>query len=237
MQEFVFGFLSGAVITAGVAIALYKLLSKAQRSEFEKLAQSSLDINSLNTNEAVEEALRPFRERLMDYQKAIEAYNLKGSENTAMLKNEMEHVVRATQKIEMEAATLSRALKGDVKAQGNWGEMILERILEASGFQEGREYVTQGRDMNYRDSEGNVFRPDVVVRFPDGANIVVDSKVSLVAYERFVACEEEAQREQCLKELKTSARKHIDELSAKKYHALEGINSPDYVMMFVPIEA
>lgn len=235
MVEFAVGFLSGAAITCIVAVSLYKLLSKAQKSEFEKIAQSSLDINTLNSQEALESALAPFRERLSEYQKAMESYNVKGAENTAMLKNEMEHVVRATQKIEMEASSLTKALKGDVKVQGNWGEMVLEKVLQASGFQEGREYSSQGKGMGYKDSEGNVFRPDVVVHFPDGANIVVDSKVSLVSYERYVSCEEE-HRNDCLKELKTSVRKHIEDLSAKKYHALEGVNSPDYVMLFIPIE-
>lgn len=235
MQEFSIGFLSGAIITAAVAIALYKLLSKVQKSEFEKIAQSSLDINALNSQESLENALAPFKERLAEYQKSIESYNLKGAENTAMLKNEMEHVIRATQKIELEASSLTKALKGDVKVQGNWGEMVLEKVLQASGFTEGREYSSQGRGMGYKDAEGNVFRPDVVVHFPDGANIVVDSKVSLVAYERFISCEQDEQ-ESCLKELRTSVRKHIDDLSSKKYHALEGVNSPDYVMLFIPIE-
>lgn len=234
-MDFALGFSLGALITAVVAGVLYKLLVKVQKSEFEKLAQSSLDINTLNSQETLESALAPFRERLAEYQKAIESYNLKGAENAAMLKNEMEHVVRATQKIEMEASSLTKALKGDVKVQGNWGEMVLEKVLQASGFQEGREYSSQGRGMGYKDAEGNVFRPDVVVHFPDGANIVVDSKVSLVAYDRYVSCEE-AQKDACLKELRISARKHIDDLSSKKYHALEGVNSPDYVMMFIPIE-
>lgn len=234
-MEFVWGFALGAGITAVVAIALYLLLSKIQKSEFEKIARSSLDINTLNSQETLETALAPFKERLAEYQKTIESYNLKGAENAAMLKNEMEHVVRATQKIEMEASSLSKALKGDVKVQGNWGEMILEKVLQASGFREGREYSSQGRGMGYKDAEGNVFRPDVVVHFPDGAGIVVDSKVSLVAYERYVNCED-GEQGSCLKDLKTSVRKHIDDLASKKYHALEGVNSPDYVMMFIPIE-
>lgn len=242
MQQFAIGFMSGAVITGIIALVLYKTLSKAlasvQKSEFEKIAQSSLDINTLNSQESLENALAPFRERLTDYQKAIESYNLKGVENTAMLKNEMEHVIRATQKIETEASSLTKALKGDVKAQGNWGEMILEKVLEASGFTEGREYTSQGRGKGYQDAQGNTFRPDVVVHFPDGANIVVDSKVSLVSYERYVACEnlDDEQKMEHLKALKTSVRKHIDDLSSKKYHALEGMASPDYVMLFVPIE-
>lgn len=234
-MEFIYGTLFGAILTAVIGFIVFKTMSKLQKAEFEKLAQSSLDINSLNSQEKLETALAPFRERLTEYQKAIESYNMKGAENTAMLKNEMEHVMKATQKIEMEASNLTKALKGDVKVQGNWGEMVLEKVLEASGFQEGREYSSQGRGMGYKDSEGNTFRPDVVVHFPDGANIVVDSKVSLVAYERFVSCEE-GDREACLKDLKTSVRKHIDDLSGKNYQNLEGVNSPDYVMMFIPIE-
>ncbi len=237
MQEFSFGFISGAILTTIISVALYKLLSKAQRSEFEKIAQSSLDINSLNSQESLESILKPFKERLLEYQKVVENYNAKGIENTATLKNEMEHVVQATQKIEMEASNLSKALKGDVKVQGNWGEMILEKILQASGFVEGREYSTQGRGKGYQDEHGNKFRPDVVIHFPDGANIIVDSKVSLVHYERYIACSEDIEKNAHLKSLQASVKKHIDDLSGKKYHSLEGIDSPEFVMLFIPIES
>ncbi|MCO4754888.1 MAG: DNA recombination protein RmuC [Bacteriovoracaceae bacterium] len=236
MIEFAIGFTSGAVLSAIIAIVLFKTLSKAQRSEFEKIAQSSMDINTLNSQETLESMLSPFKERLMEYQKAVESYNAKGIENTATLKNEMEHVVQATQKIELEAANMSKALKGDVKVQGNWGEMILEKILQTSGFVEGREYSSQGRGQGYKDEHGNVFRPDVVIHFPDGANIVVDSKVSLVHYERYVSSED-AERPTHLKSLHGSVKKHIDDLSSKKYHALEGVESPEFVMLFIPIES
>lgn len=235
MQDLAIGFVTGVAATAALSIALFKILSKNQKNEFEKIAQDSVELGTLNSRETLETALAPFRDRLMEYQKAIETYNLKGSENAAMLKNEMEHVMKATQKIEMEASSLTKALKGDVKVQGNWGEMVLEKVLEASGFQEGREYTSQGRGQGYKDVEGNSFRPDVVIHFPDGANMVVDSKVSLVSYERYISSEDH-EKEEHLKGLKSSVRKHVDDLSSKGYQALEGIESPDYVMLFIPIE-
>lgn len=237
MQEFIIGFCLGVVLSLLIVFILYRFFAKLQKSEFEQLTKISLEQHTSQSRQNLELMLSPFKERLADYQKSIEAYNLKGSENAAALKNEMEHVLSATQKIEMEAANLTKALRGDVKAQGNWGEMILENILTLSGFESGREYVAQGVGQNHRGEKGNLLRPDVVINYPDGGNLVVDSKVSLVAYEKYVTTDDENLREVYLKELRQSVKKHIDDLSSKKYEMLETVKSPDYVLLFIPIES
>ena len=137
-------------------------------------------------------------------------------------------------RISEDAINLTRALKGDNKVQGNWGEMILERVLEESGLQKGREYQTQG---SFSSEEGRRLRPDVIIHLPEGKDVVVDSKVSLNAYEAYSSAESEAEARNALKEHVSSIRSHVIGLSGKDYSALEGIGSLDFVLMFVPIEA
>jgi DNA recombination protein RmuC len=132
-----------------------------------------------------------------------------------------------------ETKNLTRALKGDSKVQGNWGELILERILEFSGLSKGREYEVQQSFVN---EEGRRMQPDLLIHLPMGRHIIIDSKVSLKAYEKYCSSNEEHLKNQYLKEHLFSLKRHIDELSAKNYQQLNGINSPDYVLMFVPVE-
>ena len=132
-----------------------------------------------------------------------------------------------------EAEALTRALKGDTKAQGTWGEVVLERILNQSGLREGQEYETQS---HHRDEDGKSFKPDVVVHLPNDKDVVIDSKVSLVAYERYFNSDDDAERESAMTDHVTSLRNHIKGLGKKNYQQLESVRTLDYVLMFIPIE-
>jgi len=132
-----------------------------------------------------------------------------------------------------EATNLTKALKGDSKKQGNWGEMVLERVLEKSGLEKGREYDVQ---QNFQREDGSRVLPDVVIHLPDGKKMIIDSKVSLTAYEQYVNSEEDQDQARFLKMHVDSIKKHVDDLGAKNYHDLYQIESPDFVLMFIPIE-
>lgn len=233
MTLFVYGLLTGVIITLIISIILYKSLSKSQSGELRDITDQSKQALLNESKEQLELILNPLKNSISDYQKAISTLNEKGIENTTLLKNELQHVMLQTKKVEEEANNLTRALKGDVKVQGDWGEMILNRIMELSGLEENREYSSQ---ITFKDSEGKNFRPDLVIFLPDEAHLIIDSKVSLVAYEKYVNRDENDNEESLLKEIKTSMKNHVDGLSSKNYQGLEGVNSPDFVLMFVPIE-
>jgi len=150
------------------------------------------------------------------------------------LKQQLEGLKDLNQQMSKEAINLANALKGDSKAQGDWGEVQLEIILEKAGLSNGVHYTTQG---GYRDDDDNLKKPDCIINLPDNKHLIVDSKVSLTAYEGYYSAEDEDLKETNLKKHITSIRKHIKELGDKRYSELYGINSPDYVLMFVPIEA
>ena len=168
------------------------------------------------------------------FDKKVEDTYEKSLKDQTDLQAELKKLQDLNVKISQEANNLTRALKGDVKKQGNWGEMILEKILERSGLRKGIEYNTQ---VSLESEEGRRIQPDVIVSLPDEKHIVIDSKVSLVAYEKLANSDEEDERQQYLKEHILSLRKHVKELSEKNYSDAIGINSPDFVLMFVPVEA
>lgn len=233
MSFFVYGLLTGILITLIIAVVLFKTFIKNQSSELVAINDQSKSALLSDSREQLSLILSPLKESLGEYQKAINSLNEKGIENTASLKTQLQHVMEQTQKVETEAHNLTRALKGDVKMQGDWGEMILSRIMELSGLEEGREYSTQH---TFKNHEGNNFRPDLVIFLPDDAHIIVDSKVSLKSYEKYVNRTENESEEALLKEIKTSMKNHVDGLSEKNYQNLEGVKSPDFVLMFIPIE-
>ena len=176
--------------------------------------------------------LNPFREKMTDFQKKVEEMHMVDAKDRIKLSTEIERIVMTGQKMSLETENLTRALKGDVKLQGNWGEMILEKVLEASGLREGEEFTLQGKDMKLKDEEGKHQMPDVIINLPEGKHLIIDSKVSLVAYERYV----NDGTEEDLSNFLDSLYEHIKGLSKKSYHKLDKIISPDYVMLFVPIE-
>jgi DNA recombination protein RmuC len=207
-------------------------------TEFENIAtkilkQNTLDF-SVSNQKNISELLSPLKEKIQVFEKKVEDTYEKGLKDQTDLKAELKKLHDLNLKISDEANNLTKALKGDVKKQGNWGEMILERILERSGLTEGREYRKQESVLS---ENGQRYQPDVVIHLPDQKHIVVDSKVSLVAYERLVNSEGEQQRTSLVKEHLMSVRSHIKILSEKHYQHSQGFNSPDFVLLFIPIES
>jgi DNA recombination protein RmuC len=207
-------------------------------ARFDSLAQRILDEKARKFTEQnrsqLDGLLGPFREQLGDFRKKIDDMHVHDAKDRASLKQEIENLRRETQRINQEAVNLTRALKGDKKLQGNWGELILEKVLEQSGLRKGIEYETQG---SFRDGEQRLFRPDVIVRLPEGRDIVIDSKVSLVAYERCCALDDGPERDAAVREHVQAVRNHIKTLARKDYAGLSGLRSLDFILLFMPIEA
>lgn len=205
------------------------------KNEFKLLADQILEDKSKRFTEQnqlnLERLLKPLGENISVFQKKVEEVYDKESKERFSLGREVEKLVVLNQRISEEANNLTNALKGQVKQQGNWGEMILESILEKSGLVKGREYFVQE---SFKDDEGRRFQPDVIVAYPDNRKIVVDSKVSLIAYERYTTATDPTEQQKALAEHIRSLRNHVEMLSAKNYQDLVG--SLDFVMMFVPIE-
>jgi DNA recombination protein RmuC len=206
--------------------------------EFENIASKILKQNTLDFSashqKSISELLTPLKEKIQTFEKKVEDTYEKGLKDQTDLKAELKKLHDLNLKISDEAHNLTKALKGDVKKQGNWGEVILERILERSGLTEGREYKKQE---SFADDQGQRFQPDVVVHLPDQKHIIIDSKVSLVAYERLVNAENDQERAMFLKEHLLSVKTHIKTLSEKHYQQSQAFNSPDFVLLFVPIES
>jgi DNA recombination protein RmuC len=218
--------------------ALLEHASERMTAEFQSMAQKILDEKSrhfVETNQAqLGSLLSPLREQLDGFRRAVsDAYDKEARERIG-LRHELEQLKALNVRLGDEATTLTRALKGETRVQGAWGEMLLERLLEASGLERGREFVAQE---SFAGSEGGRQRPDVIVRLPDRRDILIDAKVSLVAYERYVAATDEGERARELAAHVASLREHVRGLSERRYSALEGVNSLDFVLMFVPIEA
>ena len=218
-----------------------KLLDQAKgqlTSEFQNLANKILEEKSLKFTEQnqqnIDQVLKPLREQLGDFRRKVEDVYEKESKDRVSLFHEIKHLKDLNQKISDDAINLTNALKGQTKTQGTWGEVILERVLEESGLHNGREYETQG---TFTSEEGKRLRPDVIVHLPEGKDIIIDSKVSLTAYERYCSGDDEQQRQSDLKEHIASLKAHIKGLSVKNYEDLPGIKSLDFVLLFVPIES
>ncbi|MBC7371327.1 MAG: DNA recombination protein RmuC, partial [Bdellovibrionaceae bacterium] len=180
--------------------------------------------------------LDPLKERLKDFTKKVEdTYGHERAERGA-LRGELSKLMDLNRLMSNEAANLTRALKGEVKTQGNWGELILENILERSGLRKGQEYTVQGIDMDLRGEDNEVQRPDVIVNLPDGKHLVVDSKMTLNAYEAYSSATTTEEQDRQGRLHVEALKKHIDGLSSKKYYANEKLISPDFVILFMPLE-
>ncbi len=188
------------------------------------------DLNVINLSAILD----PLKTRLEEFKVRVEDTYDKESKQRFSLEQEIKRLVTMTNQLDAEARNLTQALKGDSKARGTWGEIVLERVLERSGLREGQEYRTQS---SFPIDGGGRAQPDVIVDLPQNRNIVIDSKVSLVAYERFISEEDPVLREEHLAEHVASVRNHVQQLSAKNYQALYQLNSLDFVLMFIPIEA
>ena len=214
-----------------------QLHTKMQK-DFELLANRILEEKSekfvQKNDEQLKVILDPLKERLLQYEKRVNETHLDTERERSALREQLKQLTDINKRMSDETLNLTKALKGDNKMQGNWGEMILEKILEKSGLQKGHEYTVQ---QSFTNEDGSRSQPDVLIKLPEGKTLVVDSKVSLVAYERCVSAEDEVQKAQFLKEHIASLRNHVKLLSAKSYHQLYNIKSPDFVLLFVPIES
>jgi DNA recombination protein RmuC len=213
-------------------------LNQKFTKEFENLANRILDEKSQKFTEQnrnnLDIILNPFKEKLKDFeQKVDQAYKAESAERIT-LKTEIKNLIDLNKQVSEEANNLALALKGDNKQQGNWGEMVLEKILERSGLKEGDEFKTQFTSTN---AEGDKIKPDVVIFLPDNKHVVVDSKVSLVAYNSCINAGSEEDRLRYLKAHIESVRGHIKLLSDKNYQTAAGLESPDFVLLFIPIES
>ncbi|MBT5419372.1 MAG: DNA recombination protein RmuC, partial [Candidatus Cloacimonetes bacterium] len=208
---------------------------------FKNLANDILEEKTKKFTEqnrvSLDELLIPLKEKIKDFESKVEQTDEKNRLSNKSLEEQINGLKELNKKMSDDANNLTKALKGDVKIQGNWGEMILERILEESGLRKGIEYETQGRGMGLKSDEGNPSKPDFVIRFPDEKHVIIDSKVSLIAYERLMNSDNDEQKKVYRKELEKSIKSHIDNLHGKYYHTREGLNTPDYVFLFMPIEA
>ncbi|MDP7537533.1 MAG: DNA recombination protein RmuC [Methylococcales bacterium] len=218
-----------------------KLLQDAEaqlKLQFESLANQIFDTKSKQfkeqNNQSLNEIVSPLKDQLGDFKKRIEHVYEHETRDRVTLREEISQLRQDTQKMNQEALNLTRALKGDNKTQGNWGEMILEKVLEESGLRKGVEYDPQG---SFRDDDNSLFKPDVIIRLPGDKDVVVDSKVSLIAYERYCSTEDDAERVKALKEHSLAVRQHIKGLSEKDYSSLKGLRSLDFVLLFIPIES
>lgn len=210
---------------------------KQLKIEFENMAQQILENKSKTFSEATEKnldiLLKPLKEKIQTFEKSVdEKYSNEAKERHA-LKSEIERLISLNDRMATETSSLTQALRGDSKVQGDWGELVLERILEASGLREGFEYSIQ---KSHNNDEGDRFRPDIIINLPDNKHIIVDSKVSIKAYDIYRLSETEESKTKAINEHLKSIEKHIDDLGDKHYSKLKGVNSPELVFMFIPIE-
>jgi DNA recombination protein RmuC len=205
---------------------------------FKNIAAEILEDKSKRFTEQNKENLDglliPLREKLKDFQDKVEQTYDKESKERLTLQQEIRRLAELNAQISQDAVNLTRALKGDVKTQGAWGEFVLEKVLESSGLRLNEEYTVQG---NFANAEGDRYRPDVVINLPEKRHIVVDSKVSLTAYERACSADDDLERELALKQHVLSVRTHVATLSAKNYQTLYGLKSLDFVLMFIAVES
>lgn len=206
-------------------------------SEFENLANKILEEKSEKFTKQnkvnLETLLNPLQQKIVAFEQKVDQTHKESIDHHAALREQIFGLQKVNLKMSEETLNLTKALKGDNKMQGNWGEMILESVLEKSGLEKGREYETQ---QSYTSDNGNRLQPDVVIHLPDQRHMVVDSKVSLVAYEQYINETDEALKKRYLQEHLLSIKRHIDGLSEKNYHELYKGTSPDFVLLFIPIE-
>ncbi len=206
--------------------------------EFENVARKILKENTIefsqNNQKSINEIVNPLREKIETFEKTVSDTYQKGLKDQVGLQAEIKKLYELNTKISEEAHNLTRALKSDTKKQGNWGEMVLERLLERSGLSKGEEYLVQE---SYRNDKGELIRPDVIIRLPENKHIIIDSKVSIVAYEAFVNAESEESKAKYIKAHVDSVREHVRLLAEKSYQLTEKLDTPDFVLLFMPLES
>ena len=212
-------------------------LQKKFTNDFEVLANKILEEKSTKfthqNRENIKNILDPLEKKIQNFEKKVSDSDLKRAGFQSALETQLKNLEQLNAQMSKDTINLTKALKGDTKMQGNWGELVLERVLEKSGLEKDREYFVQ---QSFTSEDGKRVIPDVVIQLPDNKKMIVDSKVSLVAYERFINEEEETLKNQHLKEHINSLKRHIEQLSDKKYEDIHQIDSPDFVLLFIPIE-
>ncbi|WP_025741650.1 DNA recombination protein RmuC [Aquimarina pacifica] len=205
--------------------------------EFENLANKILDEKSNKfteqNKENIKNILSPLQEKINTFEKKVEQTHKESIDYHAALRQQIVGLKDLNEQMSKETTNLTKALKGDNKMQGNWGELVLERVLEKSGLEKNREYFVQ---QSFTTEHGQRILPDVVIHLPDNKKMIIDSKVTLTAYERFINEEDDVLKSNYLKEHITSLKRHVDQLSEKNYQDIYDIESPDFVLLFVPIE-
>ncbi|MBV5289549.1 MAG: DNA recombination protein RmuC [Pelodictyon phaeoclathratiforme] len=218
-------------------IALMQESETRLKIEFENLSNRIFEERGralgLENRERMDALLQPLREQLDSFRKRVEEVHSRDTEQSTRLIEQVRQLQELSGRVSDEANMLARAIKGDSKKQGDWGEMIIERIFEASGLEKGREYLVQE---SFRAEDGILRRPDFMVLLPGNKAVIVDSKVSLTAYERFCSLDQEPQRQTALKEHVHSVRRHIGDLQAKEYSSIAGNRTLDFVIMCIPLE-
>jgi DNA recombination protein RmuC len=206
--------------------------------EFENLANKILDEKTTKFTEQNKENLKnilsPLQDKIQLFEKKVEDTHKESIDYHAALRQQILGLREMNEQMSKETLNLTKALKGDSKMQGNWGELILERVLEKSGLEKDREYFVQ---QSFVTEEGNRVFPDVIINLPDGKKMIVDSKVTLTAYERYINEEDDNLKAQFLKEHVVSINRHVEQLGSKNYHDLYQMESPDFVLLFIPIES
>ncbi len=207
------------------------------RSEFRNLANDILDEKTRKFTEQnttrLDEILKPLGERIRDFEKKVDETYDRESKQRFSLEKEIRNLAELNTQISKEASNLTNALKGQAKTRGNWGEVILETILEKSGLTRDREFFIQ---QSFTNDQGRRMQPDVIVTYPGGRNVIIDSKVSLVAYEKFASADNREEQEQAAREHLISVKNHINDLGSKNYQDLYDLQSLDFVMLFMPVE-
>ncbi len=203
------------------------------KKEFENLANKIFESNSTKSNENINLVLKPFKEQLQSFGTRVNAIHTAQTKESSILLNEIKTLKELNSQISSDAINLTNALKGQNKTQGDWGEMILSKILEQTGLREGKEYSVQG---SFTDADGKRLRPDVILHLPENKDIIIDSKVSLVSYLNYIEASSEDNKNKATKELINSLKSHIKDLSGKRYEDIEQVNTLDFVLLFIPIE-
>ncbi|GAB3814962.1 DNA recombination protein RmuC [Pontibacter rugosus] len=205
--------------------------------QFQSISNQVLMTNAEHFNksssENLERILSPLKERIKEFEAKVDQTYEKSLKDSISLKEQITQLATLNQQMSQDAINLTKALKGENKTQGNWGEYLLESLLEKSGLRKGVHYE---REEVRQNDDNKVYRPDVIIRLPEGKHLIIDSKLSLVAYEAYCSCEDDHQQEVYLRSHINSIRTHFTDLGRKDYHRLAGINSPDFVMMYIPLE-
>lgn len=207
------------------------------KTEFENIANRLLEEKSqrftAQNAQQLQSVLNPLKEKIREFEESVERKFLEETREKTSLRKELEQLTQLNQQLSQDAHNLTTALKGQSKMQGDWGEMQLETLLEKSGLQKGVHFLSQ---VTFRSEDGSAKRPDFIIQLPENKHLVVDSKVSLTAFERYFNAADPVEREQHLKAHVNSLRNHVDNLSRTNYQSLYSINTPDYLLLFVPLE-